>query len=83
MSFEDRMEKKLKERREASWKSYWALKHICKNYRIRNVMEVEVSNETIPLRMKIEILDTCTLPVLYPAGVDLWSSNLGPDEFAT
>jgi len=51
MSFEDRMEEELRERREASWKSYWTLEHIYKN-------------KTIPLRIKIEILETCTLPVL-------------------
>ena len=31
MSFTDRMNKELRGRKEAAWKSFWALKHIYKN----------------------------------------------------
>ena len=59
MSFTDRLNKELRERREAAWKSFWSLKHIYKNKMISN-------------KTKVEILEACTIPVLT-YGAQTWA----------
>lgn len=59
ISFKDGMEKEIKIRREAAWRSFWALKNIYKN-------------KKIGLETKIKILESCTLPVLS-YGAQTWA----------
>ena len=51
ISMEDGLNKEISERKKAAWRSFWALKHIYKS-------------STMPVKLKMKILETCTLPTL-------------------
>jgi len=59
ISFENRQEKELKERRKKAWNSYWSLKQVFKN-------------KELSVKSKIMILEACTIPVLT-YGAQTWS----------
>lgn len=52
ISFQNKLNKELSERKRKAWKNYWSLKHIFKNKKVKT-------------NSKIKMLEICTLPVLY------------------